>query len=152
MSRHFTYPITLKKQKEGGYLIQFPDFPEAITQGEDLQDVIEQATDCLEETIANRIIMKMDIAKPSKIKKQNHCVMLNTTLAAKTALYLAMRLQKLSQSKLARKLSVDEKQIRRLLDPYYNSKLPNIEDALHHLGQQLEIKVSNATTLNHNNK
>lgn len=42
---------------------------------------------------------------------------------------------------LAKKLNCDEKEIRRLLDPYYNSKLPLIEEALHALGKKLEVRI-----------
>ena len=55
MKRRFTYPVKLTKQKEGGYLVVFPHLPEAITQGESVEDALEQATDCLEEAIAKRI-------------------------------------------------------------------------------------------------
>ena len=34
MSSQFNYPSMLVKQKDGGYLVQFQDFPEAITQGD----------------------------------------------------------------------------------------------------------------------
>ena len=49
MNNQFSYPVKLTKQKEGGYLVQFPDLPEAITQGEDIEDALNEAMDCLEE-------------------------------------------------------------------------------------------------------
>lgn len=57
------YPILLIKQEEEGYLVRFPDFPEAITQGEDKKEALLEAADCLEEAIANRIIKGLDIPK-----------------------------------------------------------------------------------------
>lgn len=143
MLRHFIYPVALTKQSEGGYLVQFPDFPEAITQGETLEDALQEAGDCLEETIANRIAMKSSIPDPSRPKKNQHCISLHATVAAKAALYLAMNEKKLSNTALAKKLNCDEKEVRRMLDPYYYSKLPRIERALNMLGQQLEIGVIN---------
>ena len=53
---NFNYPATLTEQEEGGYLVQFTDFPEAITQGETKEDALAEAIDCLEEAIANRSI------------------------------------------------------------------------------------------------
>ena len=141
MSNQFNYPVKLTKQKEGGYLIQFPDFPEAITQGNTIKTALQEAADCLEEAIANRIYMKLDIPSPGKIKKGNKAVSVNTIFAAKIALYLTMREQKCSNSVLARKLDCDEKEIRRLLDPHYHSKLPRIEQGLHHLGKKLRIEI-----------
>src|SRR5207253_193872 len=132
---------SITKQKFGGYLVKFKDFPEAITQGETLENALIEATDCLEEAIANRIEMKLDIPAPSQLKKNQYAIILHTTFAAKTALYLAMRERKLNNIVLAKKLNCDEKEIRRLLDPHYNSKLPRIEQALEILGKRLQIEV-----------
>ncbi len=142
MTRHFIYPVTLTQQREGGYLVEFPDLPEAITQGETREDALQEAADCLEEAIANRIAMKLEIPVPGKAKKNQHSISLHTTMAAKAALYLAIDEKKLSNTALAKKLNCDEKEVRRLLDPYYSSKLPRIEHALNALGQQLEISVT----------
>jgi len=140
MSDLFNYPVKLTKQKEGGYLVQFPDLPEAITQGENIEDALNEAMDCLEEAIAHRIAKKLDIPAPSQRKRCKY-VSLPTTFAAKTALYLAMKEKKLSNTSLAKKLDCDEKEVRRLLDPHYNSKLPRIEEALHMLGKKIQIEV-----------
>lgn len=142
MTNQFNYPATLSKQNDGSYLVQFPDFPEAITQGDTIEDALLEATDCLEEAIANRIEMKLDIPSPRQFKKSQHQVTLHATFAAKTALYLAMREQKLTNTLLAKKLNCDEKEVRRLLDPHYNSKLPRIEEALFALGKRLLIEVT----------
>lgn len=138
----FTYPIDLTEQDEGGYLVTFPDFPEAITQGESKEDAINEAIDCLEEAVANRIEMKLDIPVGSKPSSRQIIVALPITMAAKTALYLTVRKKHLTNTCLAEKLNCDEKEIRRLLDPHFNSKIPRIEEALHKLGQQLEIGFS----------
>lgn len=138
----FTYPIELTKQQEGGYLVTFPDLPEAITQGETKEEATSEAIDCLEEAIANRIEMKLDIPYSSKPKKQQECVSLPATIAAKAALYLTIKKEKLTNTNLAKKLNCDEKEIRRLLDPHFKSKIPRIEQVLHQLGQRLEVGFS----------
>ena len=140
---YFNYPVKLLLQEKGGYVVQFPDFPEAITQGETVEDALQQAQDCLDEAIANRIVMQLDIPEASPRRKNQYEVMLNVTITAKTALYLAMRAQHLTKSALAKKLGCDEKEIRRLVDPHYtSSKLPRIEHALNVLGQQLAVGVT----------
>ena len=138
----FTYPIELEEQAEGGYLVRCPDLPEAITQGDSKEGAIEEAIDCLEEAIANRIEMKLDISVGSNPKNQQVTVALPATMAAKAALYLTIRKIQLTNTSLAEKLNCDEKEIRRLLDPHFNSKIPRIEEALHKLGQRLEIGFS----------
>lgn len=141
MVQHFEYPIKLIKQKEGGFLIIFLDYPEAITQAETKAAALIEAADCLEEAVANRIAMKMPIPVPSSIKKGQYGVTLQATLAAKAALYLTLNNQKMSRVALAKKLQCDEKEIRRLLDPHYSSKLAKIEQALNLMGQRLVIGV-----------
>ena len=141
MIRHFIYPVLLTKQSEGGYLVEFPDIPEAITQGETVELSLQEAADCLEEAIANRMAMKNNIPNPGIPTKKQHSVALHATVAAKAALYLAMREKKLSNTALAKKLDCDEKEVRRLLDPYYRSRLSRIEQALQLLGKQLEVSV-----------
>ena len=54
--RNFVYPALLTPdEQDGGFVVTFPDVPEAITQGEDVSDALQQAADCLEEAIAGRI-------------------------------------------------------------------------------------------------
>ena len=58
---------------------------------------------------------------------------------AKAALFVAMREAGISKMQLAKQLGVDEKEVRRLLDPHYGSKLPRIAEAIGVLGQRLVI-------------
>ena len=140
MNREFTYCVELVEQEEGGFLVRFPDFPEAITQGDSVENTLLEAADCLEEAVANRMAEKLDIPLAVSVRRA-YRVSLSATLAAKAALYLAMRAIRLSNVGLAERLGCDEKEVRRLLDPYYQSKIPRIESALHVLGQRLEIQV-----------
>jgi len=74
-------------------------------------------------------------------REAQHTVVLPAILAAKAALYTVMREKHLSKVKLAKKLNCDEKEVRRLLDPHYHSKMPRIEHVLQMLGQRLEISI-----------
>lgn len=135
----FIYPAILTPEDEGGFTVRFVDLSEAITQGEDIEDALREAADCLEESIANRIVMGLDIPKPSHIKKGYYPVLLPAQMAAKAALYVAIREANISKMELARRLHCDEKEVRRLLNPRHPSKLPRIEAALAAVGRQLVI-------------
>jgi predicted RNase H-like HicB family nuclease len=64
------YYITLTPDKTYGALtITFKDFPEAITQAIREEDVIHNASDCLEEAIFNRVALGTPLPKPSSGKK-----------------------------------------------------------------------------------
>jgi antitoxin HicB len=67
--RSFSCPVTRSAEEQGGYTMTFRDLPEAITHGKDKREAIEQAADCLEEAIANRIVMKMEIPAPSPARR-----------------------------------------------------------------------------------
>jgi antitoxin HicB len=60
-------------------------------------------------------------------------------MAAKAALYLAMRDSKITRTELARRLMCDEKEVRRMLDPRHATKLATIARALQILGKRLII-------------
>ena len=55
-----------------------------------------------------------------------------------------MRQAGISKVQLAKRLGVDEKEVRRLLDPHYGSKLPRIAQAISLLGQRLVIGIESA--------
>lgn len=141
----FIYPVTLTPDNEdGGFVVKFIDFPEAITQGENVDDALLEAADCLEETIANRIAMGLPIPDPSPAKSDQYSVPLPAQMAAKAALYLAVQETGISKVELAKKLGCDEKEVRRLLDPHHSSKIPRIESALHAVGKKLIVGVETA--------
>ena len=45
------YPVKLEAAEEGGFVVTFFDIPEAITQGEDVEDALRHAADVLESAI-----------------------------------------------------------------------------------------------------
>jgi antitoxin HicB len=136
----FTYPATLvRDSKAGGYTITFCDLPEAITQAENIAEARIQGADCLEEAIAGRIRLEESIPEPSKARKNDLLVSLPALMAAKAAIYLALKEAKISKSELAKRLKCDEKEIRRLLDPMHKSKIERIEAALEVLGKSLFV-------------
>ena len=146
--KNFVFPAMLTADEdEGGYLVTFVDLPEAITQGESLEDAVRESSDCLEEAIANRIVMGLPIPRPSRAKKGQYPVLLPAQTAAKAALYGAMREANITKVELAKRLRCDEKEIRRLLDPRHPSKLPRIEAALAAVGQHLVLGVRDVPRL-----
>ena len=138
--QHFVYPVTVTPDpQDGGFVVQFVDLPEAITQGETLQEALHEAADCLEEAVANRILMNLPLPAPSAIDQGRYGVTLPVQMAAKAALYLAMKELDITNVELAQRLGYDEKEVRRLLDPHHASKIPRIESALQAIGKQLVI-------------
>lgn len=66
------YPALFKAAEEGGFVVTFPDIPEAITQGEDKEDAMLHAADVLESAIDGYIEDGIPIPAPSKLKRGQH--------------------------------------------------------------------------------
>lgn len=139
MSR-FSYGAKLTYDElDGGWVVTFRDVPEAITQGDEHTKALKEAADCLEEAIAGRIDDQREIPLPSTLLDDEYLVCLPIQTALKASVYLGMKEAKLSQVQLARILDVDEKEVRRILDPHHGTKLPTLERALAALGQQVSL-------------
>ena len=142
MVRDFSYPVVLTADDtDGGFVVSFPDLPEAITQGDDAGDALAQAADALEEAVAGRLRRGDDVPAPSRPRRGQHVVPVPAQTAAKAALYLALREAGLSKKQLAARLGCDEKEVRRLLDPRHPSKLPRLQAALAALGKRLALRL-----------
>lgn len=142
MTHEFAYPVTLTPDEtDGGFVVTFPDVPEAITQGSDITDSLVQAADALEEAIAGRIRRGDSIPEPSEAGQEQPIVLVPALTAAKAALYLALRQSGITKSELAERLGCDEKEVRRLLDPKHLSKLPRIQKALAALGKTIAVRL-----------
>jgi antitoxin HicB len=134
----------LRPEKRGGFTVQFPDLPEAITSGKNRADALLQAVDCLEEAIAGRIVDGLDVPAPTVGRRKQVQVALPAPMAAKAALYLAIQESGFTNSELGRKLGLDEKEIRRMLDPRHATRLARIQAALDFLGKRLVVSLDNA--------
>jgi antitoxin HicB len=141
--RQFTYAVKLTPDKEdGGYVTTCRDLPEAITQGETVEEALVEAADSMEEAIAARIDDGRDIPMPSAPKRGERPVSVPPSMALKAAVYLAVREAGISNSELARRMRLDEKEARRILDPHHPTKLTRIEAALSVLGRHVQLALA----------
>jgi antitoxin HicB len=141
------YAVRLAPSTEGGYVVTCRDLPEVITQGDDLDDALIHASDAMDEAFAARIDDGEDFPVASALRKREYIVAPSSDMGAKAALYLAIKEAGMSKMELARRLQVDEKEVRRLLDPHHPSKLPRMEEALHILGKRLILSLQPAVEL-----
>ncbi len=139
----FSFPVTLTTDEvDGGFTVTFRDLPEAITQGENLEDALNEATDCLEEAIANRVIRRLPIPSPSEPDENEYLVTTPLQTSFKASIWLAMQEKNFNQTQLAKTLSINEKEVRRILDPSHNTKLETLERSLLVLGKRPVLYVA----------
>ena len=131
------YPAHFEPAEEGGFVVTFPDIPEAITQGEDVEDALLHAADVLESALDFYIEDGRPIPAPSKPKRGQHMV----ELPAKILLLNEMASQRIRPAELARRLRVTRQEVNRLIDWKHTSKIDGIAAALKALGKTMEIRV-----------
>jgi antitoxin HicB len=143
MMTRFVFPALLTADEQnGGFVVTFRDLPEAITQGDNPEEALKEAADCLEEAIAARIDDKQNIPQPSPLENQEYLVAVPLQTALKAALYLAMNEKGITKVQLASTLKIHEREVRRILDPRHPTKLPTIERTLAALGQRIELQIT----------
>ncbi len=137
----YTYPASLEADEEGRLVVHFPDLPEALTDGADETEALTEASDCLSEALASRIVDQEEIPTPSQIGGDMHLVSPEPTIALKAALYEALRSRRMSVVDLAHRLGIDERDAARLISPRARTRLTQLEEALSALGYTIGIEV-----------
>ena len=143
MMREFVYPAKFTPdKKDGGYVVTFRDVPEAISQGDTINLCMDEAAGALQAALEARMLDGIDIPKVSGNRRGERLIAVPIQTALKVALYLEMRQTGITRVELARRLNIDEKEARRMLDPYHPTKADRLERALAVLGKHAELRVA----------
>ena len=135
------YPVTLTPDKEdGGFVVTFRDIPEAITQGETVEEALEMAAEALESAMDFYFEDKRPVPMPSPAKRRQHVVELPISLSAKVLLLNEMIRQGVRPAELARRLHTTPQEVNRLTNLRHTSKIDGIAGAMKALGKTLEIR------------
>lgn len=139
----FTYPVDLQPDEDGRVVARVRDVTGAVTDGTDRPEALLLAHDALEEALCAAMAGHEDIPWPSPARGRP-VVAPGTLVAAKAALYEAMRDAKISNVELGRRMGLAETEIRRCLDPRHKTKVDRIDAALAALGRRLIVSVDAA--------
>lgn len=139
--REFVYPAIIEEE-DGFFTVSFRDIPFALTDAETYDEAVEEAVDCLGEALASCIVDNEEIPEPSKAEEGEVLIAPVALIAAKAALYVAVRESGLNKTTLAEKLHVSEAVGRRLLNPRYQTKIVNIDNALKAMGKRMVISMA----------
>ena len=137
----FDYPVTLTPD-DGTVLVTFPDVPEAITFGADMDEALLQAIDALESALSFYVDDRKPLPVPSKPRRGQKTVRPSALECAKLGVYRAMTEQGIKKSELARRLGWHMPQVDRLFDLRHASRLDQIEAAARALGRHVEVSVT----------
>lgn len=140
----YAYPCELTPDEDDGFVVTFPDVPEAITGGEDRDDALAMAEDALATALAGYVHEKRDIPAPRDAADDHELVSVPPVVAAKLALYSAMRADGVTKVELARRLGISESAVRKLANPDHRSHVSQVQKALRAVGRSIRVEVTAA--------
>ena len=141
---HFAYPVVLNPEPDGSAInVSFPNVPGALTWGDDEAEALELAQDCLVTALYGYVRDNESIPRPGPARGRP-LIAVPPLVAAKLALYMAMRARGIGEAELAQRLGVGEKVVSSLLHLKRRTYLAQLERALAELGVELEVRVKDA--------
>ncbi len=135
-SAHITYD-----KKDARYFVEFPDIPEAITEGESLEEAYFNAQEVLTLAIEGRLEEGLEVPEPSRCNDGQQLISPSARAQAALLIRWAKRHGSHTTSELARSLNTSWPAISRLEDPKHWPSLRQLEKIANVLGQQLIISM-----------
>lgn len=135
------YPAVLTPNGEGGFIVTFPDVPEAITEIWNKEELKETATDCLVTAVDFYIEDHRLFPAPSKPKKDNVIIQLPISTSAKILLLNTMVSGNIRPVDLAKKMGIKPQEVNRIIDTGHTTKIDTIAKALDVLGKNLQLSI-----------
>lgn len=132
------YPVDLRPDDNHTVLVTFPDVPGAITFGSDEDEALANAIDALETIFSALITDRREIPPPSAPRGRT-TVSPSLLGRLKISVYRAMRERGWRKADLARAMSLNPRQIDRLLDLRHGSTVAQLEQALAACGKRVEV-------------
>ncbi len=134
------YPVHLEPAEEGGFVVTFPDIPEAVTQGEDETEALVMAQDALETVLEVYLDKKIRVPYPTS-SEGSPAVILPVIIAGKVILHNTLLDTGKRKADLARMLNMAPALVDRLLSLRHKSRIEQIETALAAFGKRLVVDV-----------
>ena len=128
----YAYPCDMTPDVEDGYgfLVTFPDLPEAITGADTWEESLFLAEDVLIAALTCYVNGGEDLPTSSAPSDGQVLITVPPLQAAKLDLYSAMRERGVSKSDLADMLGASESEIADLLDLDFDSTAPQVDAAM----------------------
>lgn len=137
----YQYPVQITPDGDG-YLVKFPDIPEAITYGESIEHAKEMANDALLTALEFYFEDLREVPAPSASAPDQESVELPASIAVKVQLLNEMVRQRVKQVELARRMRVSPTQVNRLVNVRQSTKIDTISQAFKALGKHLDFVIA----------
>ena len=133
------YRCQIKKQDDGKFLITFPDFSEAFTEGSTYEEAIFNAEEVLNLTLEGRMEEGISIPLPALDVDKKEEVLVFPSLRIQAALLVKFSRGDHTLADLARSLETSWPSVARLEDPQHWSSLKQLSKAATVMGQKLVL-------------
>lgn len=138
------FPARFEAADEGGYVVTFRDIPEAITQGDTLDEAQAMAADALLSAMDFYFDDRRAVPEPSKAQAGEQLVALPASVSAKVELLNAVVASNTRPADLARAMGLKPQEVTRILDLHHTTKIDTLADAFSALGLELDFRVKKA--------
>ena len=103
MSMAVGYEYTLERQENGWWLVRFPRIPEALTEGDTVEEARTNAIDCLITALDGYMKAGRPLPRPSAPGSGRDRAVLPSLVTAKLAVYETMRKRGWSKANLGQR-------------------------------------------------
>ena len=136
-----SYPARVARDGDG-FMVSFPDIPEALTGAATKAQALEMAADALTTAIDFYFEDRRLVPAPSAPKRGQVMIDLPPSVGAKVLLLNEMIVQGTRPADLARRMNVRPQEVTRLTDLHHPTKIDTIAQALKTLGRRLELSLT----------
>lgn len=136
------FPAHYEPAPEGGYVVTFRDIPEAITQGDTLEEADEMAADVLVSAMDFYFDGRRAVPPPSAPLEGERLVELPTSVSAKVLLLNELVASGITNAELARRMGARPQEIQRIVNLNHATKIDTIASALAAMGKRLEVRLA----------
>jgi antitoxin HicB len=134
------YPARFELQSEGGYLVQFIDLPEVMTEGATLEEAELNAQEALSGILEYRLDENQEIPYPAVIAEEN-VRYISPDAQIQAALLVRKQRGVMPLSTLARALETSWPAAQRLENPHHWPTLKQLDRTARALGKRLVISM-----------
>ncbi|MEO5924928.1 MAG: type II toxin-antitoxin system HicB family antitoxin [Bryobacteraceae bacterium] len=136
------YQAKFEPEKDGGFVVTFPDFGYGVTQGDDQQEATNNAAEVIQLMIEDHIRAGKVLPRP-KVHRGSlfRSVRLPLLTVVKAELHSIFLRAGITKAELAKRLGMPRMNVDRLFDVHHNSRLDQLEAAFEALEGRVEIGV-----------
>jgi antitoxin HicB len=136
-----SYPARIARDGDG-FMVSFPDIPEALTGAPTKEEALQNAADALTTAMDFYFEDRRPVPEPSAPKRGQVLIDLPPSIAVKVLLLNEMIRQGTRPIDLARRMHIRPQEVNRLTTLTHPTKIDTVADALKALGRRLTISLT----------